>query len=253
MTVATRSARAPVAIRARAHPRGPGRDLRGDGGQRHPDLALRDGQERDGLLDGAVRRQGRDHRAGRDAAQPARRAARTRSPRSCASSAGTSLPGDVVMVNDPFAGGMHLPDIFVVKPVFRGGGVGRPSWRRLPTTPISAASSPGSMSPYAEECYQEGLRIPPLKLYSGGRPEHGVFALLAANTRVPEIVLGDFAAQLVACDTGETGPAPPDRAPRPGGLLRPGQVACSTTPRSSPGARSGPSRGDLPVHRLPRR
>src|SRR4029078_6424212 len=64
---------------------------------------------------------------------------------------------------------------------------------------------PGSMSPYAEECYQEGLRIPPLRLYAGGKPEHGGFALLRANTRVREIVLGDIAAQLVACDTGETG------------------------------------------------
>ena len=42
-------------------------------------------------------------------------------------------------------------------------------------------------------------------LYRGGRPEHGVFALLRANTRVPDIVLGDLAAQLVACDTGERG------------------------------------------------
>ena len=117
---------------------------------------------------------------------------------------GTLVPGDVVMVNDPFAGGMHLPDIFVVKPVFRED--------RLVAIVATVAhhadlggSVPGSMSPYAEECYQEGLRIPPLRLYSGGVPEHGVFALLRANTRVPEIVLGDLAAQLVACDTGEIG------------------------------------------------
>ncbi len=117
---------------------------------------------------------------------------------------GTLVPGDVVMVNDPFAGGMHLPDIFVVKPVFRED--------RLVAIVATVAhhadlggSVPGSMSPYAEECYQEGLRIPPLRLYAGGVPEAGVFALLRANTRVPEIVLGDLAAQLVACDTGETG------------------------------------------------
>jgi N-methylhydantoinase B len=117
---------------------------------------------------------------------------------------GTLAPGDVGMVNDPFAGGMHLPDIFVVKPVFRG--------ERLLGIVATVAHHadlggmvPGSMSPYAEECYQEGLRIPPLRLYRGGVPEHGVFALLRANTRVPDIVLGDMAAQLVACDTGEEG------------------------------------------------
>ena len=113
-------------------------------------------------------------------------------------------PGDVVMVNDPFAGGMHLPDIFVVKPVFRGD-------RLLAIVATVAHHAdlgglvPGSMSPYAEECFQEGLRIPPLRLYRRGVPEHGVFALLRANTRVPEIVLGDMAAQIVACDTGERG------------------------------------------------
>lgn len=116
----------------------------------------------------------------------------------------TLVPGDVIMVNDPFAGGMHLPDIFVVKPVFLG--------ERLVAIVATVAHHadlggmvPGSMSPYAAECYQEGLRIPPLRLYAGGVPEPGVFALLRANTRVPEIVLGDLAAQLVACDTGETG------------------------------------------------
>ncbi len=60
----------------RADPRGPRRDLRGDGGERHPDLAFGDRQERDGLLDRAVRRERPDHRPGRDPAQPARSAAR---------------------------------------------------------------------------------------------------------------------------------------------------------------------------------
>jgi N-methylhydantoinase B len=117
---------------------------------------------------------------------------------------GTFVPGDVVMLNDPFAGGMHLPDVFVVKPVFRGA--------RLIAIVATVAHhadlggmTPGSMSPYAEECYQEGLRIPPVRLYAAGKPEHGVFALLRASSRVPELVLGDIAAQLVACETGEAG------------------------------------------------
>jgi N-methylhydantoinase B len=93
---------------------------------------------------------------------------------------GTFVPGDVVMLNDPFAGGMHLPDVFVVKPVFRGA--------RLIAIVATVAHhadlggmTPGSMSPYAEECYQEGLRIPPVRLYAAGKPEHGVFARAGAR------------------------------------------------------------------------
>ena len=110
-------------------------------------------------------------------------------------------PGDVAMVNDPFDGGMHLPDIFVVRPVFFDS-----EFVGLVATVAHHADLggmvAGSMSPYAEECFQEGLRIPPVKLYSRGRREEGVYALLGANTRVPDIVLGDFDAQLVACATG---------------------------------------------------
>ena len=110
-------------------------------------------------------------------------------------------PGDVAMVNDPFDGGMHLPDIFVVRPVFF-----ESEFVGLVATVAHHADLgglvAGSMSPYAEECYQEGLRIPPVKLFSRGERQEGIFALLAANTRVPDIVLGDFGAQLVACTTG---------------------------------------------------
>ncbi len=110
-------------------------------------------------------------------------------------------PGDVAMVNDPFDGGMHLPDIFVVRPVFF-----ESEFAGLVATVAHHADVggmvAGSMSPYAEECFQEGLRIPPVKLYKRGKREEGVFALLGANTRVPDIVLGDFDAQLVACATG---------------------------------------------------
>lgn len=117
---------------------------------------------------------------------------------------GQLAPGDVAMVNDPFAGGMHLPDVFVVRPVFLSD-----EMIGLVATVAHHADLgglvAGSMSPYAEECYQEGLRIPPVKLYKGGKPDHGMFALLAANTRVPDILLGDFAAQIVACEVGATG------------------------------------------------
>ena len=103
---------------ARADPRGSGRDLRGDGRQRHPDLALRDRQERDGLLDGALRRR-RARSSRRVYAAESARGAAGRGGRRPARVRRDLVAGDVVMVNDPFAGGMHLPDIFVVKPVFR--------------------------------------------------------------------------------------------------------------------------------------
>jgi N-methylhydantoinase B len=61
------------------------------------------------------------------------------------------------------------------------------------------------MSPHAEECYQEGLRIPPVKFYQRGQPNSAVHALIRANCRIPDVVLGDFAAQVVACRTGEAG------------------------------------------------
>jgi N-methylhydantoinase B len=113
-------------------------------------------------------------------------------------------PGDVFMLNDPFAGGTHLPDVYVIAPVFYQA--------RLVALIATVAHhadlggmAPGSMSPHAEECYQEGLRIPPVKFYVRGQPNQAVHALIRANCRIPDVVLGDFAAQVVACRTGEAG------------------------------------------------
>jgi N-methylhydantoinase B len=118
---------------------------------------------------------------------------------------GTDLePGDVIILNDPFAGGTHLPDIYVIAPVFYDGAL-----IALIATVAHHADlggmAAGSMSPHAEECYQEGLRIPPVKFYVRGQPNPAVHALIRANCRIPDVVLGDFAAQVVACRTGEAG------------------------------------------------
>ncbi|MDQ3809025.1 MAG: hydantoinase B/oxoprolinase family protein, partial [Chloroflexota bacterium] len=113
-------------------------------------------------------------------------------------------PGDIVMLNDPFNGGTHLPDVYVFSPVFHQGQL-----IALIATVAHHADlggmAPGSMSPHAEECYQEGLRIPPVKFYERGEPNAAVHALIRANCRIPEVVLGDFAAQVVALRTGEAG------------------------------------------------
>ncbi len=113
-------------------------------------------------------------------------------------------PGDILVLNDPFDGGMHLPDIFVFKPVFHEGAL----IAFIATVAHHAdvgGAVPGSLAPDCEECYQEGLRIPPLKLYRRGQPDRAIEALIRANVRLPEIVMGDFAAQVAACHTGEAG------------------------------------------------
>src|SRR5580698_4537096 len=121
-------------------------------------------------------------------------------------------PGDVVMLNDPFRGGTHLPDITLVMPVYvsraKGGGRGR---LPHPTPDFYVASRahhadvggtyPGSMGP-CREIYQEGLRIPPVKIMRGGKIVADVLALVLNNVRTPEEREGDLGAQIAACQTG---------------------------------------------------
>jgi N-methylhydantoinase B len=104
-------------------------------------------------------------------------------------------PGDVVMLNDPFAGGTHLPDVTVVAPVFA------PRARRPFAYVANRAHhadiggmDPGSM-PVGTDIFQEGVRIPPVRLVAGGRLVADVLALLLANTRVPGERIGDLMAQ----------------------------------------------------------
>jgi N-methylhydantoinase B len=140
-------------------------------------------------------------------------------------------PGDVAMVNDPFCGGTHLPDITLVAPFYasnagarrqrprqgrhsEASGIARE--RRLG---VARAGEPqffvaarahhadvggayaGSMG-LCREIYQEGLRIPPVKLLRGGQIETGVLSLVLSNVRTPEEREGDLGAQIAACRTG---------------------------------------------------
>lgn len=106
-------------------------------------------------------------------------------------------PGDVYIINDPYSGGTHLPDITLVLPVFYGG---RPV--ALGCTMAHhqdvGGKTPGSIPPDATEIFQEGLRIPPLKLYDAGEPVEPVWEMVRANVRIPEVVLGDLRAQVAA-------------------------------------------------------
>jgi N-methylhydantoinase B len=118
--------------------------------------------------------------------------------------AGDLHPGDMIVMNDPFDGGMHLPDIFLFKPVFRDGAMIGLIATVAHHTDVGG-SIPGSMAPNASEVYQEGLRIPPVKFYERGEPSRSVHAFIRANVRVPDVVMGDFGAQVAACNVGEAG------------------------------------------------
>jgi N-methylhydantoinase B len=115
-------------------------------------------------------------------------------------------PGDVIVLNDPFLGGTHLPDITLVSPIF----INSKKIRNAPKVdrPIAFVANrahhadvggitPGSM-PIAREIYQEGLIIPPVKLYEAGELNKAVLDLILANVRTPEERFGDLQAQIAA-------------------------------------------------------
>lgn len=112
-------------------------------------------------------------------------------------------PGDVVLLNDPFDGGTHLPDLTLVSPVFLAG-------RRTPSFYVASrahhadvgGAAPGSL-PIAREVYEEGLRIPPVFVRRAGRDQSDVLRLVLANVRTPDERRADLAAQLGAQVTGE--------------------------------------------------
>ena len=117
----------------------------------------------------------------------------------------TTRPGDLFICNDPYgSAGMHLPDIFVVKPVFVDD--------RVVGYAISMGHhcdmggiTPGSMAVFATEIYQEGLRIPLMKFYDAGEPNRTLIQMIEKNVRVPVLVMGDLDAQVAACRVGERG------------------------------------------------
>jgi len=112
-------------------------------------------------------------------------------------------PGDIVMLNDPFEGGTHLPDITLVMPVYISQDVIRPDFyvaSRAHHADVGG-TYPGSMGP-CHEIYQEGFRIPPVKIMRAGKIVPDVLALLLNNVRTPEEREGDLGAQIAACQTG---------------------------------------------------
>ena len=111
------------------------------------------------------------------------------------------VEGDIYIMNDPYRGGTHLPDIALVMPIFHQG------------RPIAIAGAmthhqdvggmaPGSVPTNATEIFQEGIRIPPLKFRDGDVMNETLIDMLKLNVRMPETFMGDLNAQLAACTVG---------------------------------------------------
>src|ERR1039458_8381352 len=137
-------------------------------------------------------------------------------------------PGDIAILNDPYAGGTHLPDVTLVMPVWsqdvRADGARPKAERRSALQTLGpnvltgkgpsfyvanrahhadiGGAQPASMG-LSEEIYQEGLRIPPVALARGGKIQRDVLAILLANVRTPREREGDLMAQVAACRLGE--------------------------------------------------
>ena len=109
--------------------------------------------------------------------------------------------GDVVITNDPYCGGQHLPDIVAFRPVFHDG---------RPVAIVGTlchhldvgGMSPGSYAAAATEIYQEGLRIPPVKLFQRGQRNDALWQLIAQNVRQPSTVMGDLQSQIASLTVG---------------------------------------------------
>lgn len=113
-------------------------------------------------------------------------------------------PGDIFLLNDPYRGGTHLNDVTLIYPVFDEQGkliifpAVRAHWVDV------GGMVPGSYSGLSTNIYQEGVRIPPIKIVEGGRTNHAAMTLLMANMRVPEEREGDLTASIGACKVAES-------------------------------------------------
>ena len=110
-------------------------------------------------------------------------------------------PGDVFVLNDPFSGGTHLPDVTLVSPIAHEGSILGYTVSRAHHADVGGMS-PGSMPAGAREIQQEGLRLPPVRLVAGGERNEDVESLLLANVRNPEKRRVDIRAQLGANERG---------------------------------------------------
>ncbi|MQA05470.1 MAG: methylhydantoinase [Streptosporangiales bacterium] len=112
-------------------------------------------------------------------------------------------PGDTYLVNDPFAGGTHIMDTKMVRPFFYQGEL----FAFLANTghwPDLGGRVPGGFAASASDCFQEGLRVPPVRLFVDDELQTDIVSILQTNSRIPDDVLGDVDAQATALRVGET-------------------------------------------------
>ena len=109
-------------------------------------------------------------------------------------------PGDAVLLNDPFRGGAHLPDLTLVSPIFADGEIVAYAANRAHHADIGGSTA-GSVAADSTEIYQEGLRIPPVKFFEAGTVNDDVMGMILANVRTPDERRGDLRAQEAANET----------------------------------------------------
>jgi N-methylhydantoinase B len=115
---------------------------------------------------------------------------------------GEPAPGDTYIFNDPYDGGTHLNDFRLVRPLRRQGKVF--AWLASVGHWLDVGGNvPGNFNARATECFQEGFRVPPVKIVRDGQLQQDVVDILAANSRVPQSNWGDLNGQLNALDLGE--------------------------------------------------
>jgi len=119
--------------------------------------------------------------------------------------AATAKPDDVFLYNDPYgSGGQHLPDIYIVKPIFHDDVI--EGWACTMAHHCDVGGiAPGSTAIHATEIFQEGICVPVVKLHDAGVPNDTLLRILEKNTRMPVQLMGDIRAQLAACSIGERG------------------------------------------------
>lgn len=103
--------------------------------------------------------------------------------------------GDILIINDPYLCGTHLNDVGIIKPIFMNGALIAYAINRAHWNDVGGCHF-GSYSPSAEEIFQEGLTIPPVKIYNEGKLNKGVLDIILSNTRIPDYISGDLMAQI---------------------------------------------------------
>jgi N-methylhydantoinase B len=110
--------------------------------------------------------------------------------------------GDVFVLNDPYLGGTHLPDITIMKPIFYDGQLQFIGINRAHHGDVGGIE-PGSYAPSATELFHEGIRIPPLRIYKNEEPIKDVVNMIRINTRMPDALWVDMKAQVASCRVAE--------------------------------------------------